>query len=308
MRLMRRRDARESSAPCARWTTRRPRVRARRRGMMFETDGTLGAVGVYFGSEGGGGARDAAETLSRRLAAAHASAMDAVEDAVREAGAEARSFREEVMERAVGVTVATKELVRAAFEGTGGEARRATGAVWEASKAFETCPKDPTRAIGARLMRCATFVKDVSDELMSLGEDEVMEDDEDDLRFGDDDFDEEETKRGKELAKYSKACIALLKALILPTVKETSVKIDALEPIVEACAEFQSAVEEIGVGAYPPQDLEQLRASVAECARAGRTMHACVRDAGIGEKATDDSLAAFNEATVLVEKSLQDGA
>jgi len=263
---------------------------------------------VYFGSDGASGDGGAAETLVARLAAAHDDAMDAADWAMEDAGEGARSFREVVMERARAVTVATKELMRAAREGGGAEVRRATGAVWEASKAFETCPRDPVRAIGAKLMRCATFVKDVSDELMGLGQDEVMEDDEDDLRFGDDDFDEEEAKRGKQLATYSKACIALLKALILPTVKETTARLDALEPIVEACADFQSALEDIGVGAYPPQDVDQLRESIATCASAGRTMHACVRDAGIGDDATEESLAAFNEATIVVEKSLEGGA
>ena len=65
---------------------------------------------------------------------------------------------------------------------------------------------------------------------------------------------------------------ALLKALILPTVKEKTARLEALEPIVDACLEFQNCVEEIGAGAYPPQDVDDLKVHVRTAREAGKKM------------------------------------
>jgi len=71
----------------------------------------------------------------------------------------------------------------------------------------------------------------------------------------------------------------------------------ALEPIVEACGEFQSAVEEIGAGAYPPQEMEELAENIAKALECGRRMYECVRDAEIGDAATTEALEIFQAAS-----------
>lgn len=251
------------------------------------------------------GSRAAAKACAGRTRDAHAAAMREIETALAVGGEGARSFREEVTVRANGTREAVMALTRAAETGTSADVRRACGAVFESTKAFKTCPRDPVRAVSARLMKTATLVKDACEEMGSLGEDDVDADEEDDLRFGADEFSEEEKARGEALATFGKACMTLLKGLILPTVRTKSAKLEALEPIVEECATLQNAIDDVGCGCYPPHDLEELRSSVAACASAGRKMYACVRDAEIGDDATAASLTEFEAATATVEKILQ---
>ncbi|ABO98112.1 predicted protein, partial [Ostreococcus lucimarinus CCE9901] len=215
-----------------------------------------------------------------------------------------RCFREEISNLARASCEATKATIRAACararEGRAANVRRGVGAVWEASKAFAKAPKDAVRAVAARLMTCARFVKDVDDEMRALGEDEEgaaasTRTDEDDLRFCDDDFSETEMANAKALRVFVKECVALLKALILPTVKEKTARLEALEPIVDACLEFQNCVEEIGAGAYPPQDVDDLKVHVRTAREAGKKMFECVRDAGIGDDETENAFARFDE-------------
>lgn len=262
-------------------------------------------VGVYFKNDDEDIVGDgAAKSILAALHDAHvAFTLECAKTMVANAGGV--TFVDELTRTSRGMTDATTSLLEAAAcgtrEGRSKRVKMSVGRIWESTKAFQAMPKTATAAVAARLMRCATFVKDVSEELGEVGGD--AEDaapvglDEDDLRYCDDDFDEEEIAVAKSLATYARACIALLKALILPTVKEKKAKLEALEPIVQACGEFQSAVEEIGAGAYPPQEMEELAENIAKALECGRKMYECVRDAEIGDAATEEALKIFQAAS-----------
>ena len=264
------------------------------------------AVGVYFNDDDDAFDEDddAARSVLAALRDAHAALTLETAKTLEARGNAGRCFRVEISNLARASCEATKATIRAACararEGRAANVRRGVGAVWEASKAFAKAPKDAVRAVAARLMTCARFVKDVDDEMRALGEDEEgaaasTRTDEDDLRFCDDDFSETEMANAKALRVFVKECVALLKALILPTVKEKTARLEALEPIVDACLEFQNCVEEIGAGAYPPQDVDDLKVHVRTAREAGKKMFECVRDAGIGDDETENAFARFDE-------------
>ena len=262
------------------------------------------AVGAYFNDDDAAlEDDDAARSLLEALRDAHAALTLETAKTLEAHGSAGRCFREEISNRARASREATKATIRAASararEGRAANVRRGVGAIWEASKAFAKAPKDAVRAVAARLMTCARFVKDVDDEMRALGEDEEgaaasTRTDEDDLRFCDDDFSETEMANAKALRVFVGECVALLKALILPTVKEKTARLEALEPIVDACLEFQNCVEEIGAGAYPPQDVDDLKVHVRTAREAGKKMFECVRDAGIGDE-TENAFTRFDE-------------
>jgi hypothetical protein len=214
------------------------------------------------------------------------------------------------------VSALLRDAASEAEDGKAARVRAGVGRVWEATKAFKAAPRSATAAVAAELMRRATVVKDVCEELETLGKDGEGEGedskppvgtDEDDLRFCDEDFDEDEMQRAKALSTYSRACMALLKAFILPTVQaKKKTKLARLEPIVDACAAFQSAVEEVGAGAYPPQELDELTRWVKAALEAAISMHACVRGAGIGSETVDDALDAFRSATQTALEALKE--
>ena len=90
------------------------------------------------------------------------------------------------------------------------------GGVWEAVKTIKKLPKDGRSAISKALLHSASFLKDVSAELAELGVssqdhrgdggddgddgDVKAPRDEDDFRFDDDDFDDEEMRVAKQCA------------------------------------------------------------------------------------------------------------
>ena len=195
-----------------------------------------------------------------------------------------------------------------AGDGRSAATKRAVGEIWASTEAFKALPKSASAAVARELMRMATFVKDVSSELEELEELGGADDvglDEDDLRFCDDDFDASELAIGKSIGTFAKACLVLLKALIVPMVKEKTTDLKALEPCVEACGRFRQSVEDLGAGVYPPQDTDELKESLAQAVKSAREMYACVREAGAGDDETKDALDVFVAASEIAEKALE---
>ena len=283
------------------------------------------AVGVFFRED------DDASTLDNThargiLAALHdahaALTMEVARTLAANGGRGARYYRRDVADAAATCAEATCAVVRACCaangEGRAAKVRASVGRVWEASKSFARAPKDAVRAISGRLMRCAKFIKDVSDELKTLGAEDDDDDeggaeddeeagpigsDEDDLRFCDDDFDEDEMRRAKAMSAYATSCTRVLKTLIAPTVRERRARVDALEPMVEACEKFQRAVEEIGAGAYPPHDAEEMIENIGASVRAAEEMRACAREAGVADEDVESRFADFVDAAETAKRA-----
>jgi len=123
--------------------------------------------------------------------------------------------------------------------------------VWEAVKGIQKCPTDGRAAISKALLRSATFLKDVATELAELGHDEDRSGkengeengenvdgsgprvrDEDDMRFDDEDFDEEEMRVATQCAAFATASFGFMRALVAPIVRGAASDVHALEKVL----------------------------------------------------------------------------
>ena len=145
--------------------------------------------------------------------------------------------------------------------------------VWAACGALKKLPRDGRAAVSKALLRSAAVVKDVASELAEIGADADADADdearadlsrhEDDMTFRDDDFDENELRVAEACGVFAQASFGFLRALVSPIVRGTGVsnttnENEALENALRECLAFQRAVEEVGAGAYPPQDADAL--------------------------------------------------
>jgi len=187
------------------------------------------------------------------------------------------------------------------------DVRRGIGEIYAASERFKALPKTESAAIARELMMQANVVRDVMRELAALeneAETEAEAEDGDDLRFLVDDFDERELARARGIGVFAQACFALLRALIAPLVREKTADATALEPMVEAGERFRDAVEELGAGAYPPHDEDELVGYVNACVMCAKEMRACVVAAGGDESDAEVALAAFVAASEIVASEI----
>ena len=185
--------------------------------------------------------------------------------------------------------------------------------VWAACGALKKLPRDGRAAVSKALLRSAAVVKDVASELAEIGADADADADadddearadlsrhEDDLTFRDDDFDENELRVAEACGVFSQASFGFLRALVSPIVRGTGVsnttnENEALENALRECLAFQRAVEEVGAGAYPPQDADALAADAREAVARAQGMGQAVAQAGDAEAAAE-AMAAFEVA------------
>ena len=182
--------------------------------------------------------------------------------------------------------------------------------VWAACGALKKLPRDGRAAVSKALLRSAAVVKDVASELAEIGADADADADdearadlsrhEDDLTFRDDDFDENELRVAEACGVFAQASFGFLRALVSPIVRGTGVsnttnENEALENALRECLAFQRAVEEVGAGAYPPQDADALAADAREAVARAQGMAQAVAQAGDAEAAAE-AMAAFEVA------------
>ena len=181
--------------------------------------------------------------------------------------------------------------------------------VWAACGALKKLPRDGRAAVSKALLRSAAVVKDVASELAEIGADADADADddearadlsrhEDDLTFRDDDFDENELRVAEACGVFAQASFGFLRALVSPIVRGTGVsdtENEALENALRECVAFQRAVEEVGAGAYPPQDADALAADAREAVARAQGMGQAVAQAGDAEAAAE-AIAAFEVA------------
>ena len=181
--------------------------------------------------------------------------------------------------------------------------------VWAACGALKKLPRDGRAAVSKALLRSAAVVKDVASELAEIGagadadaaDDEARADispHEDDMTFRDDDFDENELRVAEACGVFAQASFGFLRALVSPIVRGTGVSNttnEALENALRECRAFQRAVEEVGAGAYPPQDVSALAADAHAAAERAQAMGQAVGQAGDAQAAAE-ATAAFEAA------------
>ena len=186
--------------------------------------------------------------------------------------------------------------------------------VWAACGALKKLPRDGRAAVSKALLRSAAVVKDVASELAEIGAgadagaaDDDDDDEatrrgatrhEDDMTFSDDDFDENEMRVAKACGVFAQASFGFLRALVSPIVRGTGVsdtENEALENALRECVAFQRAVEEVGAGAYPPQDADALAADARAAVARAQGMGQAVAQAGDAEAAAE-ATAAFEVA------------
>ena len=182
--------------------------------------------------------------------------------------------------------------------------------VWAACGALKKLPRDGRAAVSKALLRSAAVVKDVASELAEIGADADADADdearadlsrhEDDMTFRDDDFDENELRVAEACGVFAQASFGFLRALVSPIVRGTGVsnttnENEALENALRECLAFQRAVEEVGAGAYPPQDADALAADAREAVARAQGMAQAVAQAGDAEAAAE-AMAAFEVA------------
>jgi hypothetical protein len=186
--------------------------------------------------------------------------------------------------------------------------KTALAEVWAACGALKKLPRDGRAAVSKALLRSAAVVKDVASELAEIGADAADADDddearaatrhEDDMTFCDDDFDENELRVAKACGVFAQASFGFLRALVSPIVRGTGVsdtENEALENALRECVAFQRAVEEVGAGAYPPQDADALAADARAAVAHAQGMGQAVAQAGDAEAAAE-ATAAFEVA------------
>ena len=180
--------------------------------------------------------------------------------------------------------------------------------VWAACGALKKLPRDGRAAVSKALLRSAAVVKDVASELAEIGADADADADdearadlsrhEDDMTFRDDDFDENELRVAEACGVFAQASFGFLRALVSPIVRGTGVSNttnEALENALRECLAFQRAVEEVGAGAYPPQDADALAADAREAVARAQGMGQAVAQVGDAEAAAE-AMAAFEVA------------
>ena len=185
--------------------------------------------------------------------------------------------------------------------------------VWAACGALKKLPRDGRAAVSKALLRSAAVVKDVAAELAEIGaelrddadrdRDAPRDDDatdpsphEDDMMFDDTDFDETELRVAKACGEFARESFEFLRALVSPIVRGTGApETEALEDALRECRAFQRAVEEVGAGAYPPQDLSALAADAHAAAERAQAMGQAVGQAGDAQAAAE-ATAAFEAA------------
>ena len=185
--------------------------------------------------------------------------------------------------------------------------------VWAACGALKKLPRDGRAAVSKALLRSAAVVKDVASELAEIGAgadagaaDDDDDDEatrratrhEDDMTFSDDDFDENEMRVAKACGVFAQASFGFLRALVSSIVRGTGVsdtENEALEDALRECRAFQRAVEEVGAGAYPPQDADALAADARAAVARAQGMGQAVAQAGDAEAAAE-ATAAFEVA------------
>ena len=193
------------------------------------------------------------------------------------------------------------------------ELKPALAEVWAACDALKKLPKNGRAAVSKALMRSAAVVKDVAAELAEIGaelrddadrdRDAPRDDDatdpsphEDDMMFDDTDFDETELRVAKACGEFARESFEFLRALVSPIVRGTGApETEALEDALRECRAFQRAVEEVGAGAYPPQDLSALAADAHAAAERAQAMGQAVGQAGDAQAAAE-ATAAFEAA------------
>ena len=195
------------------------------------------------------------------------------------------------------------------------ELKPALAEVWAACGALKKLPRDGRAAVSKALLRSAAVVKDVAAELAEIGAevrddaDADRDDDDDDdggdategphvddMTFHDADFDETELRVAKACGAFAQASFGFLRALVAPIVRGAGApETEALEDALRECRAFQRAVEEVGAGAYPPQDLSALAADAHAAAERAQTMGQAVRQAGDAQAAAE-ATAAFEAA------------
>jgi len=229
-----------------------------------------------------------------------------------------------------GVKEAAREVASAcaAFAGTAtlptasaNDKRAALSGVWEKCRAIKTLPKDGRAAVSKAFMRCATFVKDTATELAEIGaganddddDDDSARDDEEgldprrrpdpddvDMFFDDAHFDAGEMRVAKQCAAFAAAAFQLMRDLVAPVVRGAASEVGALERALRLCVAFQRDVENVGAGAYPPQDAEDLARCVKGAMERAGGMCAAIAEAGgvEGAEAAGAKFAAAGDATL----------
>ena len=194
------------------------------------------------------------------------------------------------------------------------ELKPALAEVWAACDALKKLPRDGRAAVSKALMRSAAVVKDVAAELAEIGASGDEEGDEkenepepeperplrheDDMTFEDGDFDAKELRVARACGVFAQASFEFLKALVSPIVRRTSSaesEMEALETALRECRAFQRYVEEVGAGAYPPQDAEALAADARAAMERAQAMGRAVGEAGDAQAAAE-ATAAFEVA------------
>ena len=194
------------------------------------------------------------------------------------------------------------------------ELKPALAEVWAACDALKKLPRDGRAAVSKALMRSAAVVKDVAAELAEIGASGDEDGDEkenepepepeqplrheDDMTFEDGDFDAKELRVARACGVFAQASFEFLKALVSPIVRRTSSaesEMEALETALRECRAFQRYVEEVGAGAYPPQDAEALAADARAAMERAQAMGRAVGEAGDAQAAAE-ATAAFEAA------------
>jgi|MDSW01.1.fsa_nt_gb cyclin-D1-binding protein 1 len=270
-------------------------------------------------SDGNGVDATAAAAALKEL---HLVVMGFVAHAQAALGTQGKTFDAAVKAASTTLSRACGNLIKVATENeTRSEwLKPALAEVYEAVKAVKQLPKDGRAAVAKAMLKAATIVKDVSNELSELGSgggffraDDADADadddddaaaatavvDEDDLLFGDDDFSEAEMMIAKQCASFASASFDFVKAVLGPTVRGPSASASdaaALERALERCEAFRREVEEIGAGVYPPQDVADIVHRAGGALEAARGMASAVEEAGGASGETKDAVDAFEGA------------
>ena len=258
-------------------------------------------------ADGNGVAEDAAASVLKDF---HVNVITFVAYAQSAMGSEGKTFDAGLKAAACAVSKTSAALVAAATSSAAQKnaLKDKLAEVWGACRAITKLPKNGRAAISKALMNSATFIKDVSNELAELGQDEngdegddefkavpLAERDEDDMRFDDNDFDEDEMRVAKQAAGFAAASFQFIRAVVAPVVRGTATDVHALERVLDACQGFQRGIEEVGAGVYPPQDTEEMGVYAGQAIDKAREMGVGVVEAG-GVEGTEEAVAALEGA------------
>lgn len=216
--------------------------------------------------------------------------------------------------RAVSNSCAHLAIIATATQKPSGDLNTCLAEVWATCAAFKKLPKDARVAVSKALLRSAAVVKDVVTELSEIGggeenqnpDEDKAERHEDDLLFDDDDFDEHGLAVAKGCAEFAGASFEFLRALVAPIVRGTSTETSAMERALCECVKFQRAVEEVGAGAYPPQDLNSIKNDAIAALSTARAMGTAIGEA-CDVEAAGAATNAFELAYENLSKIMQTG-